>query len=221
VVHVDVARGVLADGERELRLRVAVGVALQQLPDEDRLTARVRHLDADDRLAGNGRQDAYRCRPQRHGEMVRQVVAPARLGAGRRLELEGRDDRARTDRDHLAGHAEVGELVLEDAGAGEERGLVDGLAALRRRVQEARRRQAIGVLAEELLLALERARALALGRLRLALRLPDDRWRVVCARRLGLPFATLGRLVDGIVERDRSARDRTRAAARRPPPPPP
>jgi hypothetical protein len=147
-VHVHVSGGVLADGERELRLGVPVGVALHELADEDRLAPRVRHLDAHHRLARNGREDADRRRAQRHGEVVGEVDDAAHLDTRSGLELEGGDHRAGSHRDDLAGHAEVGELVLEDAGAGEQRRLVDRLRALLRWVEQAHGRQAIGVLAE-------------------------------------------------------------------------
>src|SRR5207244_7478061 len=78
----------------------------------------------------------------------------------------------------LADDAEVRELRLEDAGAREQRGLVERLCGPDRLIEQPERRQPVDVVPEELLLGLGAPPPRA-GGLRLRLGLADDRRRDV------------------------------------------
>ena len=76
---------------------------------------RVRHFDADGRLAGNA-LDQDRFGLQSEAEIFGEVGDAAVLDAGFGLEFEGGDHRAGIDLHHVAEHVELFELRLDAAG---------------------------------------------------------------------------------------------------------
>ena len=158
-----VAGRVLAERHRQLGFGALIVLARQQLPNEDLVPPWIGDLDPDHGLARNGRQHAHGERPERHREIVGQRDDAVHLHARGRLELEGRDHRSRSHRDHLADHAEVRELRLEDARAGDEGAFLDRRRAADRRVEEGERRQPVRFFAEQLLLPLDPLRPLRRG----------------------------------------------------------
>ena len=89
---------VLPSASVSFELRALVGLRLEQLAQRDRLAIRVRNLDADRGLAGDA-IDQHRLGLHRQAEVVGEAGDLAVLHAGVRLELVGRDDRARVDLD--------------------------------------------------------------------------------------------------------------------------
>src|SRR5690606_26294919 len=100
----------------------------------------VRDLEADVRLAGDDLDDADADRRERTREVLREIADLAALHARRGLELEARDDGARTHGDDLGLDAEVGELELEQPRHRLER-LGRVAADLGRRIVEQRQRR--------------------------------------------------------------------------------
>ncbi len=118
-------------------------------------------------LPGIGARMRTLWRAERHREVVGEGDDAVHLDPRRGLELEGGDDRAGPDGDHLAVDAEVGELRLQDARARDQRLLVDLHAGVDGRVEEREGRQLVlGRAGREVeLLLLEGLRLLALARL--------------------------------------------------------
>ena len=114
----------LAERQRQLRLRSPVRIGLEQLAQRDLLAVRIGNLDADRRLAGNA-IDQHRLGLHRQAEVVGQAGDLAVFHAGVRLELVGRDDRARVNLDDRALDRELAALLLEQARAFHQLALVD------------------------------------------------------------------------------------------------
>ncbi len=131
----------LAQRERELAGRLAVDVRLEQLAQRDLLADVVGHLDADGGLARQPVDDD-RLGLQRQAQVVGQPGDLAVLHAGVRLELEGRDDRARMDLHDRAFDRELAALLLEQPRAFHQLALVD-LALDLGRVEQRQRRQRV------------------------------------------------------------------------------
>ena len=164
-----IAADVLAERQRQAEAAVLVVPGRQQLAQEHRLAPRIGQLDADDVAAGHG-GDARRHRAHRAGDVVGEADDPARLGAGRRLELVERHHRARPHLHDLAFDAEIVEHGLEQARVLLERLLVDlGLGAdPRGQRQDVERRQAVFAGHQVELALAGLGGTLALGRGRLA-----------------------------------------------------
>ena len=88
---------------------------LDDLAQEDRLALRVRHLDADVRLAGHA-VDADRLGLEREAEVVDESGDARVLDAGVGLELVGGDDRAGADVLDLARDVELLALLGDARG---------------------------------------------------------------------------------------------------------
>ena len=180
---------VLAERERELRLGAPVVLAR---PISSRMkTFSRRGFETSMPTTGFPGIGA-RMRTESARSAIDEVVGEGddavHLDAGRRLELERGDDRPGSHGDDLADDAEVGELGLEDARAGEQRRLVERLRGAHRLVEEGERRQAIGLVGEELLLPLGLPRPLRRRRrLRPALGLTDDRRAAAPPRAMTAP----------------------------------
>ena len=172
----------LAERQRQLRRGALVGVGFEQLAQRDRFAVRVRDLDADGRLARNA-IDEDRLRLHGQAEIVGEAGDLAVLHAGVRLELEGRDHRARVDLRHLAFDGELAALLFELSRRLHQLALVD-LALGLWRVEQRRGRQ------RELSPALRRCFE------RLGLRQRQRRrLRALCAPRQADPADGPGRLV--------------------------
>ena len=89
--------------------RPAVDLGLEQLAQRNLLARAVGNLDADGRLAGDA-IDQHRLGLHREAEVVGEAGDLRVLHAGVRLELEGRDDRARMDLDDAAFDRELAAL---------------------------------------------------------------------------------------------------------------
>ena len=123
---------VLPSASVSFDVRAPVGVRLEQLAQRDLLAIRVRNLDADRRLAGDA-IDQHRLGLHRQAQVVGEAGDLAVLHAGVRLELVGRDDRARVDLDDRAFDRELAALLLEQPRAVHQLALVDLLLGLRAR----------------------------------------------------------------------------------------
>ena len=108
-----VAVDVLAEGERQHRLRRGEGLGVDDVAQRDQLALPVRHLDADGRRAADA-LDADRLRLQRQREIVAEVHDLGVLHAGRRLELERRDDRAGMIRGDFAFDGELAAALFDE-----------------------------------------------------------------------------------------------------------
>jgi len=118
-----------------------IGLRPQDLGQPDHLAARVGQFQAHQVLARNGFHDPDADQAERPGQVLGQVDDLAALHAGGRLDFVARDHRAGLRRHHRDGHAEVGQLLFDQA-----RGEFDGLGRHRflvgqRRVEQADRRQ--------------------------------------------------------------------------------
>ena len=134
----------LAERQRQLRLRAPIGVRLEQLAHRDLLAIGVRNLDADRRLAGDA-IDQHRLGLHREAEIVGEAGDLAVLHAGVRLELVGRDDRARVNLDDRSFDRELAALLLEQPRPFHQLALVD-LALGLRRVEQRHRRERVRAL---------------------------------------------------------------------------
>ena len=137
----DAAVDVLAQRQRQLRLRAQKLLRLDHLAQPDGFALVIRHLDADSRLAGHALdQDALGA--QRQAEIVAQAGDAAVLDAGFGLELEGGDHRAGIDLHHRAAHVELAALFLQHLRQVLQLLLVDG-AVLVGAMQQRGRRQLV------------------------------------------------------------------------------
>ena len=114
-----------------------VGLRTQDFRQLDHLAARVGQFQAHQVLAGYGFHHPYADQAERARQVLGQVDDLATLDASGRLDFVARDDRARLRRHHGDGHAEVGQLLFDQA-----RGEFDGLGRHgflvgRRRVEQA------------------------------------------------------------------------------------
>ena len=118
-----------------------VGLRPQDLGQLDHLAARVGQLQAHQVLARNGFHHPDADEAQRARQVLGQIDDLAALDAGGRLDFVTRDDRTGLRRHHGDGHAEVGQLLFDQA-----RGEFDGLGRHgflvgQRRIQQADGRQ--------------------------------------------------------------------------------
>ena len=82
--------------------------------------------------------------PHVHGQIVGQVGHPADLDPGGRLVLVHGDDRTGGHFDHLAGHVEIGQLLLDKTRVGHQAVPGHASPALFRNVQQVRGGQPVG-----------------------------------------------------------------------------
>ena len=121
----DAAVDVLAERQRQLRLRAEEFLRFDHFAQPDGFALVVRHLDADRRLAGHALdEDAFGA--QGEAEIVGQAGDAAVLDAGFGLELEGRDHGAGIDLHDLAAHVELAALFAEHLGEVLQLEFVDG-----------------------------------------------------------------------------------------------
>ncbi len=131
VHHRRLAADVLAEHERQLRLRRLKGGGRHHLAQEDRLALGVRQFDADHAGTRND-GDAHVHRAHGPRDVVGEVDDARGFGAGRRLEVVEGDDRPRPHLHDLAAHAEVPQHRLQRPGVARQKPLV-GLRIGRRR----------------------------------------------------------------------------------------
>ena len=93
---------------------------VEDVPQTDRFPFLVGDLDADGPLARDGGDDPDARRPQRERQVVREIGDLVDLDAGGGFELVHGDDRTGLDLHHLPLDAEIGELLLEGPGIGDE-----------------------------------------------------------------------------------------------------
>ena len=136
----------LAERERQLRGRAAVGFRLEQLAQRNLLARAVGNLDADGGLAGDA-VDQHRLGLHREAQVVGEAGDLRVLHAGVGLELERRHDRARDESATTrALDRELAAFLLEQPRAVHQLALVD-LALGLRRVEQRERRQRVLALA--------------------------------------------------------------------------
>ncbi|MCY1516883.1 hypothetical protein D9M68_515420 [compost metagenome] len=145
VGHHRVAGDVLAQRHRHDGMAGVIGLRTQDLGQAHHLAARVRQFQAHQVLAGNGFHHTDADQAQRPRQILGQIDDLAALHAGGRLDFVAGDDRAGLRRHHRDGHAEVGQLLFDQArrefdGFGRHRFLVD----LRRIQQTDGRQVALG-----------------------------------------------------------------------------
>ena len=124
----DAAVDVLAHGQREARLGLGEGFALEHVAQVDGLALVVGHLDADRALAGHALdENAFGA----HGEaeIVGQAGDARVFDAGLGLELVGGDHGAGIDLHHLAAHVELGAFFDQHLGFFAQLVLADRLGA--------------------------------------------------------------------------------------------
>src|SRR5207248_6317454 len=108
------ARNVIAQAQREQVGTLAEGGRLDDLADRDEAGRFVRHLDADGRLAGDGRFDPQRRRGKGKRQVSLQRGDAFDLDTRPRLDLELREGRPRVDPHDLALDAERLQGALDD-----------------------------------------------------------------------------------------------------------
>ena len=96
-------------------------------PERHQLAAAVRHLDADGRLARDGRQDPHVGRGHGVGDVLRQRRHPGHLHPGAELELVAGDRRAHRAPDQSGLHAVGGQGADQGGAGGVHLRLVDDL----------------------------------------------------------------------------------------------
>ncbi len=145
VRHHRLAGDVLAQRHGQLRRALVVDLRAEDLRQAHRLALRVRQLQAHEILAGNRLHHADGDQRQRTRQVLGQVDDLAALHARGRLDLVARDDRARVGRHHLHFHAEVLELLFDQARGELQRLGAHGFLHGRDRVEQRQRRQ-VGIL---------------------------------------------------------------------------
>ena len=125
----DAAVDVLAHGERQPRLGLGEGLALEHVAQVNGFALVVRHLDADRALAGHALdEDAFGAHGQ--AQVVGQAGDARVFHAGLGLELVGRDHGAGIDLHHLAAHVELGAFLHQHLGFFAQFVFAHGLRAL-------------------------------------------------------------------------------------------
>ncbi len=137
------AADILAQRDRKLALRRGKLRRFQDLAQIDLLALAVGHFDTDHRLARHRGLDPNRQRLERHREVVGQVDDLADLDARSRLEFVHRHHRPGLHFHDLTFDAEIGQLLLEQAGAALERLFIDLGVLQRRRIEQRQRRQLV------------------------------------------------------------------------------
>ncbi|HOG07716.1 MAG TPA: hypothetical protein PK983_06450 [Syntrophales bacterium] len=97
---------------------------IENVPQVDLVPVRIGNLDADRRLSGDRGDDTDARRLEGEGQVVRQIGDPVNLDPGCRLQFVHGDDRSRTDLQDPRLDAEVGQLVFQDPGIGDQRFLL-------------------------------------------------------------------------------------------------
>ena len=105
--HNRVACNILPQCKGKLRGVLLKGIAFQQRPHINRLRFLIWHLNADCRLAGNGRFNTNPARRQIQRDIIRQIHNLADLYALARRKLIARHSRAPADLDYLCIHAKA------------------------------------------------------------------------------------------------------------------
>ena len=145
ICHHRLAADVLAEGDRQRRVHLVVGLGAHDLPEGDHLALLVGDLKSHDALAGDDLDHAYAQDRQRARQVLGQGGDLARLDPGRGTQFEARDHRTGLDRDDLDIDVEVLELHFHQAR--ERLQAFRGVQRLARRriVQQLQRRQLVAL----------------------------------------------------------------------------
>ena len=113
-------RDVLAQRDGKPVFGLGEGLVVDGVPEVDGVALGVGDLDPDGGLAGDGRDDAHARRLEGKGQIVGEIGDLVDLHARRGLELVHGDDGPRLDLRDLALDAEVGELLFQEPGIGDQ-----------------------------------------------------------------------------------------------------
>ena len=119
--HHRLTADILAQCERQRRVRAVVFLRVQDLAQADDVAVFIGYLEPDDRLAGNDIHDAHTDRRQRARDVLGQVGNLADFHPGAQIEFEARNNRAGMDFHHLHLDVEIQQFHFHQARHGLQR----------------------------------------------------------------------------------------------------